>query len=160
MQGALRAVDPTVAVEHVMTLGDIRADSLAPRTFAMVLLIAFAGVACLLTLGGLYGVLSLSVAARRREIAIRTAIGAARETVVGLVLREGLRVVAVGIGLGVVAALLLSRVLTSFLYGVEPTDATTLLTVASLFAVVALVACWLPARRALRVDPASALREE
>jgi putative ABC transport system permease protein len=83
VQQALRAVDPTVAVEHVMTLGDIRSGSLAPRTFAMNLLVAFALVACVLTLGGIYGVLSLSVAARRREIAIRTAIGAAKENVLG-----------------------------------------------------------------------------
>lgn len=160
VQQALRAVAPTVAVEHVVTLQEIRADSLAPRTFAMNLLVGFALVACILTLGGIYGVLSLSVASRKREIAIRTAIGAARQTVLGLVLREGLRVIAVGMVVGLVAAVGLSRVLSAFLYEVEPTDPLTLGVVASLFTVVALLACCLPAIRAVRVDPVSALREE
>jgi putative ABC transport system permease protein len=113
-----------------------------------------------LTLAGIYGVLSLSVASRRREIAIRTAIGAARKTVLGLVLREGARVIAVGIAGGLVVAFFLARVLSAFLYGVEPTDPETLAVTAALFAVVGLAACWLPARRAMRVDPVTALRED
>jgi putative ABC transport system permease protein len=160
VQRALRTVDPTVAIEHVMTLGEIRDDSLASRTFALYLLVAFAAVACILTLAGIYGVLSLSVASRRREIAIRTAIGAARKTVLGLVLREGARVIAVGIAGGLVVAFFLARVLSAFLYGVEPTDPETLAVTAALFAVVGLAACWLPARRAMRVDPVTALRED
>ena len=160
VQQALRAVDPTVAVENVMTLDQIRADSLASRSFAMQLLIAFALVACVLTLGGIYGMLSLAVASRRREIAIRTALGAGKNTVLKLVVREGVLVVAVGLAVGLVAAAGLSRVLGAFLFEVESTDPATLIVMGSLFAAVALLACWFPARLAASADPASALREE
>ena len=160
VQQALRAVDPTVAVENIMTLNQIRGDSLASRSFAMQLLIGFAVVACVLTLGGIYGMLSLSVASRRREIAIRIAVGAEKRDVLRLVLREGLAVIAVGLTVGLVAAAGLSRVLRAFLFEVEPTDPATLVTMGSLFAAVALLACWFPARRAAAVDPVTALREE
>ena len=160
VQQALRAVDPTAAVENVRTLDQIRGDSLASRTFAMQLLIGFALVACVLTLGGIYGMLSLSVASRRREIAIRTALGAGKRRVLELVLREGAAVIAVGVTAGLVAAAGLSRVLGAFLFEVEPTDPATLIVMGSLFAAVALLACWFPARRAAEADPVSALREE
>ena len=160
VQQALRAVDPTVAVENVMTLDQIRDDSLASRSFAMQLLIGFALVACVLTLGGIYGMLSLSVASRRREIAIRTAVGAGNRDVLELVLREGVLVIAVGVTVGLVAATGLSRVLGAFLFEVEPTDPATLIVMGSLFAAVALLACWIPARRAAEADPLTALREE
>lgn len=160
IQQALRSVEPTVAVQNIKTLNQIRDDSWASQSFAMQLLVGFALVACLLTLGGIYGVLSLSVAARRREIAIRTAIGAARTNVVELVMREGVRVVVVGLIVGLVGAAALSRILGAFLFGVEPSDPTTLAVMALLFAAVALFACWIPARRATAIDPAVALREE
>ena len=160
VQQALRAVDPTVAVENVQTLDQIRAASLASRSFAMQLLVGFALVACALTLSGIYGMLSLSVASRRREIAIRTAMGAGKRNVLELVLREGVAVIAVGVTAGLVAAAVLSRVLGVFLFEVEPTDRLTLIAMGSLFATVALLACWVPARRATEVDPVSALRED
>ncbi|OLD18401.1 MAG: hypothetical protein AUJ01_07655 [Acidobacteria bacterium 13_1_40CM_3_65_5] len=156
----LRAVDPTVAVERVKTLDDIRADSLASRIFARQLLVGFSIVGTLLTVVGVYGVLALSVASRRREIAIRTAIGAHRRDIRNLVLGEGFRLVAGGIVVGIAGALIVSRVLQSFLFEVEPTDPATLVGAGLLFAGVTLLACWAPTRRAAAVDPLEALRCE
>ncbi len=156
----LRAVLPTVAVENVMALEQIRDDSLASRTFAMQLLIGFAVVGSVLTLVGIYGVLSLSVASRRRELAIRAAVGARQRDIRSLVFAEGFRLIAGGVLSGIAAALLLSRVLRSFLFEVEPTDPLTLICVGLLFAAVALSACWAPTRRAAKIDPLEALRYE
>jgi putative ABC transport system permease protein len=160
VQRELRAVDPTVAVENVKTMEEIRGDSLASRSFAMRLLIGFSIVASALTLVGIYGVLSLSVAARRRELAIRTAMGAGRSDILRLVFGEGLRLIAGGVTVGLAAAIVLSRVLRSFLFEVEPTDPITLIAVGLLFVGVAMLACWAPARRAAKVDPLLALRSE
>lgn len=160
VQRELRLIDPTVAVENVETLEQIRGDSLASRTFATQLLVGFSIVGSVLTLIGIYGVLSLSVAARRREIAIRTAVGARQGDIRNLILGEGFRLIAGGVVSGIVAAVVLSRVLRSFLFGVETTDPVTLIAVGLLFAGVALLACWAPTRRAARVDPLEALRYE
>jgi putative ABC transport system permease protein len=160
VQRELRSVDPTVAVENVKTLDQIRGDSLASRTFAMQLLVGFSIVGSVLTLVGIYGVLSLSVASRRREIAIRAAVGAERRDIRNLVFAEGFRLIAGGVVSGIAAALLLSRVLSSFLFEVEPTDPATLIGVGLLFVGVALLACWVPTRRAMKVDPLEALRYE
>jgi putative ABC transport system permease protein len=160
VQRELHSVDPTVAVENVKTLEQIRSDSLASRNFAMQLLAGFALVGSVLTLVGIYGVLSLSVASRRREIAIRTAVGAGQRDIRNLVFAEGFRMIGGGVISGIVAALALSRVLTSFLFEVEPTDPATLIGVGLLFASVALLACWAPTRRATKVDPLEALRYE
>jgi putative ABC transport system permease protein len=160
VQRELRSVDPTVAVENVRTLAKIRGDSLASRTFAMQLLVGFSIVGSVLTLVGIYGVLSLSVASRRREIAIRTAVGAHQGDIRNLIFGEGFRLIAGGVVSGIAAALLLSRVLRSFLFQVEPTDPITLIAVGLLFAAVALLACWVPTRRAAKVDPLEALRYE
>jgi putative ABC transport system permease protein len=160
VQSALRAVNPYTAVEHIKTFDQIRDDSLAGRAFAMQLLVGFSGVGCLLTLVGIYGVLSLSVASRRREIAIRTAIGAERRDIRTLILSDGLRLIAGGVAAGLAGALVFSRVLRSFLYELEPNDPATLIAVAMLFIGVALLACWAPTRRATRVDPIKTLRCE
>jgi putative ABC transport system permease protein len=160
IQRELREVDPTIAVENLKTLDEIRDDSLASRSFAMRLLIGFAIVASALTLVGIYGVLSLSVAARRRELAIRSAMGAGRGDILRLVFGEGLRLIGGGVTAGLIAAVALSRVLTSFLFEVAPTDPVTLIAVGLLFVLVALLACLAPARRAAKVDPLIALRYE
>src|SRR5580658_1568354 len=160
VQRALHSVDPTAAVENVKTLEQIRMDSLASRTFAMQLLVGFSLVGSVLTLIGIYGVLSLSVASRRREIAIRAAVGAQQRDIRSLIFAEGFRLIAGGVISGIAAALILSRVLRSFLFEVEPTDPVTLLSVGLLFAGVALSACWVPTRRAAKVDPLEALRYE
>ncbi|MGA7416297.1 MAG: ABC transporter permease [Bryobacteraceae bacterium] len=160
VQRELRSVLPTAAVENVKTLEQIRDDSLASRTFAMQLLVGFAVVGSVLTLVGIYGVLSLSVASRRRELAIRAAVGARQRDIRGLVLAEGFRLIAGGVISGIASALLLSRVLRSLLFEVEPTDPVTLICVGLLFAGVALSACWAPTRRAAKIDPLEALRYE
>jgi putative ABC transport system permease protein len=156
----LHATEPTAAVENIRTLEQVRGDSLASRTFAMQLLVGFALVGSVLTLVGIYGVLSLSVAARRRELAIRAAVGAGRRDIRNLVFADGFRLIAGGVVIGMIAAAVLSRVLKSFLFEVEPTDPVALLGVGLLFGVVALLACWEPIRRATQVDPIEALRYE
>src|ERR1700674_2195016 len=156
----LRAVDPTAAIENPKTLEQIRDDSLASRTFAMQLLVGFSIVGSVLTLVGIYGVLSLSVASRRRELAIGSAVGAAQKDIRNLIFGEGFRLIASGVLTGVVLATVLSRVLRIFLFEVQPSDPTTLLVVGALFVGVALLACWMPVRRAAKVDPLEALRYE
>jgi len=156
----LRAVDPTAAIENPKTLEQIRDDSLGSRTFAMQLLVGFSVVGSVLTLVGIYGVLSLSVASRRRELAIRSAVGAEQKDIRNLIFGEGFRLIASGVLTGVVLATVLSRVLRTFLFEVQPSDPTTLLVVGALFVGVALLACWMPVRRAAKVDPLEALRYE
>lgn len=156
----LHSVDPTAAIENVETLEQIRDESLASRTFAMQLLVGFAVVGSVLTLVGIYGVLSLSVTTRRRELAIRSAVGAQKIHIRKLVFGEGFRLVTTGVVLGVALALVLSRVLKSFLFEVQPGDPATLVFVGLLFVGVALLACWVPMRRAEKVDPVEALRYE
>ncbi len=153
-------LDPTAAVEHFKTMTEIRGESLATRTFATRLLGGFSCVACVLALVGIYGVLSLSVRSRTKEIAVRVAIGAQQHEILRLVLSEGFRLIVVGLAIGVIAAVFLGRVLASFLFGVTPADPLTLAGVAFLFAAAALLACYVPARRATKVDPMVALRYE
>jgi putative ABC transport system permease protein len=156
----LHAVDPTAAIENPKTLKQIRDDSLASRTFAMQLLIGFSAVGSVLTLVGIYGVISLSVASRRRELAIRSAVGAEQKDIRNLIFGEGFRLIASGVLAGVALAIVLSRVLRTFLFEVQPSDPATLLVVGALFVGVALLACWAPVRRAAKVDPLEALRYE
>jgi putative ABC transport system permease protein len=156
----LHGVDPTAAIENVKTLEQIRDDSLASRTFAMQLLIGFSLVGSALTLVGVYGVLSLSVASRRKELAIRSALGAQQKDIRNLIFGEGFQLIAGGVVAGVALAILLSRVLRSFLFEVQPSDPATLVVVGALFVGVALLACWVPVRRAAGVDPLGALRYE
>jgi len=156
----LRAVDPTAAIENLKTLEQIRDDSLASRTFAMQLLVGFSIVGGVLTLVGIYGVLSLSVASRRRELAIRSAVGAEQKDIRNLIFGEGFRLIAGGVLAGVALAIALSRVLRTFLFEVQPSDPATLIAVGVLFVGVALLACWVPVRRAAKVDPLEALRYE
>jgi putative ABC transport system permease protein len=160
VQRELHIVDPTAAVENPRTLAQIRDDSLASRTFAMQLLVGFAVVGSMLTLVGIYGVLSLSVASRRRELGIRLAVGAQQSDIRSLIFGEGFRLIAGGVFAGVVLALGLSRVLRTFLFEVQPNDPMTLVLVGALFTAVALLACWVPVRRAAKVDPLEAIRYE
>jgi putative ABC transport system permease protein len=160
VQHELRSIDPTVAVENVKPMQDIRGESLAPRTFATRLLTGFSIMGTLLTLIGIYGVLSLSVASRRREIAIRSAVGAERRDIRKMILGEGLRLILGGIVFGIFVAFAATRLLKSFLFEVSQNDPFTLIAVSVLFAFVALLACWMPSRRAMSVEPAEALRYE
>lgn len=160
VERALRSVDPTAAIENVKTLEQIRDDSLASRTFAMHLLTGFSAVGAVLTLVGIYGVLSLSVASRRRELAIRSAVGAQQKDIRKLIFGEGFRLIAGGVLGGIALAIVLSRALRTFLFEVQPSDPVTLILVGALFVGVGILACWLPVRRAGKVDPLEALRYE
>jgi putative ABC transport system permease protein len=156
----VHALDADQPVADVKPLEAYLGASVAQRRFSMALLGIFAGVALVLAAIGIYGVLAYSVAQRTREIGVRMALGAREAAVAGMVVRQGMRVVAVGIGIGVVGALALTRVLTSLLYGVSATDPVTFIGVAGALGAVALLASYLPARRAARVDPLVALRAD
>ncbi len=154
----LSAVDPIAAIENVRTLDQIRDESLQSRTFAMNLLTGFAIVGSILTLVGIYGVISLSVLSRRRELAIRSAVGAQQKDIRRLILAEGSRLICVGVLGGLALAVLLSRALRSFLFEVGPGDPVTFVAVGLLFVCVGLLACWFPIRRAGKINPLEALR--
>ena len=156
----LRAIDPTSAVERITTMAEIRRESVAPRTFAMRLLVGFAVVATLLALVGLYGVLSLSVNSRTKEIAVRKAVGAQRHQIVQLIVGEGSKLVAGGLLLGAIVAVLIGRLLQTLLFDVSPSDPMALGIAAIAFGGVACAACVIPAYRASRVDLMDALRQE
>jgi predicted permease len=142
------------------TLNEVIADSLARRRFAMILLNAFAAVALLLSSVGLYGVISYLVGQQTQEIGIRLALGAQRADVLRLVLNQGMKMALGGVAVGLLAALGLTRLLTMLLYGVSATDPTTFALITSLLIAVALLACFVPAWRATKVDPLVALRRE
>ncbi|MFZ0521135.1 MAG: ABC transporter permease [Candidatus Acidiferrales bacterium] len=158
--GAVRNVDSDVPVLSVRTMDVAVSESLSPQRFSMLLLAAFAGLALLLAVVGIYGVMSYSVSRRTQEIGIRVALGATRKDVLMLVVRHGLLLALTGSAIGIVGALLLSRVIASQLYGVSPTDPVTFIAVSTLLTVVALAACYIPARRALQVGPMVALKYE
>jgi putative ABC transport system permease protein len=160
VQSELRRMDPTAAVEKVETMDEIRSDSLATRAFATSLLTGFSFLGVVLTLIGVYGLLALSVVSRRRELAIRTAVGARAADIRGLILGEGFRLAAIGMGCGVGIAFAVANVLRSFLYGVTWMDPLTLAGVCIALAAVIFMACWIPGRRAARIDPMEALRYE
>jgi hypothetical protein len=156
----IRAVDAGVPINQAMSLTSVIANQEADVPIAMGVLSFAGGLALLLTTVGLYGVVALWVGQRTREIGIRVALGARSARIVTLVLREGLRLVVIGLTLGLAAALAAVRLLSSYLYSVSPTDATTFSAITALLAGVALFACYVPARRAMRVDPVQALRQD
>lgn len=157
---AVQALDPDQPVARVRTMEQILTTSVASRRFQMVLIAIFASLAVALSVVGLYAVISYSVAERIHEMALRLALGARPSNLVALVLREGLRLVVLGIAVGVVAALLLTRFLETLLFGVNARDMTTFVIAPALLFGAALLGCLAPARRAMRVDPAVALRAE
>jgi putative ABC transport system permease protein len=160
IRGVLRELDPALPLFGVEPLTATLGHSLEQRRFTMLVLGVFAAVALLLAMVGVHGVLSYTVAQRTREIGIRMALGADRANVGRLIVGQGARMAAVGLGLGLAGAMALSRVLSSLLYGVRPIDPATFSGVALSLGGVALLAAWLPARRATRVDPAVVLRAE
>jgi predicted permease len=142
------------------TVSQIYAASLGSRHFNLTLVGAFAATALLLAVAGIYGVTAYNVEQRTREIGVRVALGAAKSDVLGLVLGQGLRTALVGVAVGVAGALALTRTIQSLLFDVTPTDPLTFAAAASVLVAVAALACWIPARRAARVDPMVALRHE
>jgi len=156
----IQAVDRGVPASSIRTMEQYLADSVAPRRFNLWLLTVFAGAALVLAGTGLYGVISCGVAQRRREIGIRMALGAQAGDVLKLVIGQGMAMTLGGVALGLVAALGLTRLMKSLLFSLSATDPPTFLVTAFLLTFVALLACWIPARRAMKVDPMVALREE
>jgi putative ABC transport system permease protein len=160
VRGALRRVDPSMPVTNLRTLEQALQGSVARQRFLMALLAVFAASATVLAGVGIYGVMAYLVGRRTREIGIRVAMGAPRRSVVRSVLGEALGQAGVGVAAGVLGALALTRLLRSQLFGLEPTDPATFLAVSLLLVGVALLASWIPARRAAGVEPTVALREE
>jgi putative ABC transport system permease protein len=160
MRAAIAALDPALAVAEVTTMAQVMADASAPQRFSTVLLGAFASGALLLAAIGLYGMLAFGVARRTREIGMRLALGATRREVLGLVVRQGMTLTLAGLGLGIAGALGATRLMRGLLYQIQPVDPVTFASVPGILAVVALLACYLPARRAARVEPMAALRAE
>jgi putative ABC transport system permease protein len=156
----VQALDPTLPVFGAQTLNETLSESLAQRRFSMEMITSFAATALLLAALGIYGVISYMVSERTHEIGIRLALGARRENILRLVIGQGLRLAIFGAVIGLVSAVIVSRLMANVLYGVRPTDPLTFAGVAFLFIGVALVACYLPARRAMRVDPMVALKYE
>jgi putative ABC transport system permease protein len=157
---ALAEIDPNQPVTNIMTMEDVLSASLGDYRFYMELLGIFAGVAVLLAAVGIYGVMSYSVSERTHEIGIRMALGARPGDVLGLIAKLGLKLTSIGVAIGVVLAFGVTRLISTFLFGVKPTDPLTYAAVALSLAAIALLACYIPARRATRVDPMIALRYE
>ncbi len=160
LKRAVWKVDPLIPIPKVKSMSDVMSVSLAAQRFNMILLAVFAAMALLLASVGLYGVLAFTVAERTREIGIRVAVGAQASDIMKLVLGQGLTLTVVGVVAGIAAALAATRLLSGLLYGVTPTDPATFAAIALLLITISLVACLLPARRAMKVDPIVALRNE
>jgi ABC-type antimicrobial peptide transport system permease subunit len=160
LQREAAAIDPALTIFDAEPMTEYIAASLFGAKIAATLLGVLSVVGLLLAAMGLYGVLAYSVAQRTQEIGLRVALGAGRSDVLALVVRQGLRLTAIGIVAGALIAVGLGRFLSSMLYGVQPADPATFLGVAVVLAAVALLACYIPARRALCIDPMVALRYE
>ena len=158
IRDALRSLDPDQPVDHFRTVAEVRAASLQPPRLTAALLGLFALLALVITATGIAGVIALSVNQRTQEFGIRMALGAQRADVLGMVLRQGLQLVLAGLAIGLAGALVLTRVLSSLLFEVQPTDVLTYLAVSTVVVAVAALACLLPARRAATVNPMIALR--
>ena len=156
----LQAIDPSVGIGHVRTMEQVRSAAVAMRRFNMTLLSIFAALALLLAAIGIYGVIAYSVTQRTHEIGVRMALGAKHGDVLRLVLRQGVVLTGFGVGLGIPGALALTRLLESYLYRVQPTDPIAFSSTALLLGAVAMLASYIPARRATKVDPLIALRRE
>jgi predicted permease len=160
VRAALRTIDPNLALGDIQTMGELASQSIARRRFQTTLLTAFSGMAMLLGMVGVYGLLAYSVKQRTAEIGLRIALGASRGRVLGMILRQGVQLTIAGLMLGLAGALALTRILTSFLYGVSAIDPVTFAAVPALLLLATIMACLIPARRAANVDPMRTLRYE
>jgi putative ABC transport system permease protein len=157
---AIRSIDPDLPLANIKPLSDVVADSMSQARFSALLLTAFGALALILATIGMYGVISYSVAQRTQEIGIRMALGAQPRSVLEMVIGQGARLALAGIAIGLIAAFGVAKLIGSFLYGVQPGDPLTFAAVSALLLAVALLACYIPARRAMRIDPMIALRYE
>jgi len=160
LRQAVQRANPTLVARRLGVADDLVREALAPTRFTLGLLGAFAGVALVLTVVGLYTSIAYTVSQRTREIGIRIALGASSRAVSQLVLADGVRLAVAGLAAGALIAAAATRALSSLLYGVEPTDPLTFVAIALLVSAITLAASWLPARRAVRLDPVDALRAE
>jgi ABC-type antimicrobial peptide transport system permease subunit len=160
VRAQVNSLDPAQPISNLRTVEELRSNSLAPQRVNLALLGMFGVLALTLAAIGLYGVLAYAVTQRRREIGVRMALGAQRSNVLGLVIGNGMRLVVGGMVFGMVGATFLTRVMRTLLFDVTPFDPLTLVSVPVVLSTVALLACWLPARRAAKVDPMEALRCE
>ena len=160
IRDAIHAVDPLMNARELRSMNDMLSDTMVRPRFQAWLLTTFGGLALILAAVGIYGVIAYAVSQRTSEIGLRLALGAPRASVVSLILQRGMAPVIVGLAIGLVAAVAFSRVMTGLLYGVSPTDASTLVAVTILLSAVAVAAAYMPARRAARLDPISALRSD
>ena len=160
IRDAVWSIDRDQPVVRIATMDQLVAATAAERRFALILFEAFALAALVLAAAGIYGVLAGRVAERTREIGVRAALGASRASIVGLVLRQGLTLTAIGVSIGLAGTAVATRAIAAMLFGISPADPATYVGVIVLLVTVALLACWVPAARAARVDPASTLRAE
>jgi len=160
VRGALREIDPDQPIYSPRTMNEIRAESVAGERLNLTLLSLFAGIALVLAIVGIYGVMSYSVTQRTYEIGIRMAIGARPLDVFKMILGHGMKLALIGVGVGLVGAFSLTRLMATMLFGVKPTDATTYGAISILLIGIALLACYLPGRRATKVEPTISLRYE
>jgi putative ABC transport system permease protein len=159
LRSAVQGLDRDMPVD-IRAMSGLLADSVAQPRFRTLLLGVFAGLALILAAVGIFGVMGYVVSRRTQEIGVRMALGASRSAVLRMVLGEGVRVVLTGLGVGLVEAFALSRLMRGLLFGVQPFDPTTFVSVSVLVVLIALLACYIPARRAMKVDPMVALRYE
>jgi putative ABC transport system permease protein len=156
----VKEIDANQPIYNIRTLDEIRAESVAPERLNLTLLSLFAGTALLLAIVGIYGVMSHSVTQRTHEIGIRVAVGAKPRDVFQLVIGQGMMLALIGVAFGLVGAIGLTRLMATMLFGVEPTDPVTFGVISVVLVLVSLVACYLPSRRATKVDPTVSLRYE
>ena len=156
----VKAVDTDQPVYNIRSMNEIRAESVAPERLNLTLMSIFAGIALVLAIVGIYGVMSYSVTQRTHEIGIRMAIGAQPRDVFSMVMRQGMLLALIGVAFGLVGAFGLTRLMATMLFDVKPTDPVTFACIAILLTGVALLACYIPGRRATKVDPVVSLRYE
>jgi predicted permease len=160
VRAAVDRLDRTVPIVNVLTMRQLLSESVSSPRFNTILLGTFAALALVLAAVGIYGVMAYSVARRSREIGVRIALGAQRGQVLRLIIRHGAKLALIGVGIGIIASLVLTRLMSSLLFDISATDPSTIIAVAALLFFVAVAACYIPARRAMMVDPMVALRDE
>lgn len=160
LRDTIRGLDPHLAVANLQPLAETVSASAAPQRFAMLLMTAFAGIALLLAMIGIYGVVAYAVAQRTHEIGVRMALGADAAAVVQMMVRSGAALALLGVAIGAAAAAALAPTLKALLFGVKPLDAPSFISAGLVLLIVAIAATYLPARRATRVDPLIAIRSE